>query len=479
MPHNEPEFSFLLGLPFHRTTMEETLAECDRVMAEGVPAYMVTANADFVAQAYEDPDLRRILFFARRVVCDGMPLVWLSRLFRIPLPERITGSDMVFHLFEHCNRDHRKVFFLGSDERTLVQVASILGETYPHMEIAGWLSPPIAPVHEWPNEEIISRLKASQPDLLLVAVGCPKQERWILQNFRETGVPLSIGIGASLDFISGKQVRSPKWMQRWGLEWLWRIYTDPKRLAKRYMKDLYYLILLTGKQAAIVWARPKRGKAAPDSLPSVANPDSQQTDIGCVELVWTGSLQRDNLEPFILSDEPDRPVFCDVSGISFMDSAGIGQLVKLVRKCQAARVPCAFLANADSPLPRLVKSLRMESVLNVFLDKAAAHAWIRERLSPDVQRTHASLTLSGQVDAETFSRFESEIQAAIENLRAGDILRLDCQKLEFIDSYAVGRLIAGKRQALAKGNDLFLVDPSPQVMKLLRLFRLEALFLES
>lgn len=259
MRKDEPPVCFLLGLPFHQTTMEETLMDCDLAMSDTEPSYVVTANVDFVAQAYTDMDLQWILFHARRVVCDGMPLVWLSRIFGIPLPERVTGSDMVFHLFEHCSRDGRRIFLLGSDDETLSKVTGILKERYPGMEIAGWLAPPIAPIHDWPNEQILQQLKTTKPHLLLVAVGCPKQERWIFQHYREAGVPLSIGIGASLDFISGKQIRSPKWMQKSGLEWVWRLITDPKRLAGRYWKDFKYLVLLTIKQAMIVFRRPRRG----------------------------------------------------------------------------------------------------------------------------------------------------------------------------------------------------------------------------
>lgn len=173
---NEPEVTFLLGLPFHAITMGETVAEAIRVIEGGSPRYFVTANADFVAQAYENPRLRDILVHAHRAVCDGMPLVWLSRLFPPRLPERVAGSDLVFELFREGSSRAWRFFFLGSDEATLATAGKVLAERYPGLTVAGSFSPPFATVEDWPNEEIARRIREARPHVLLVAVGCPKQE---------------------------------------------------------------------------------------------------------------------------------------------------------------------------------------------------------------------------------------------------------------------------------------------------------------
>lgn len=473
----DPPISFLLGLPFHRTTMAETLQDCERAMESGEPSYVVTANADFVAQAYKDPDLHQIVFFARRVVCDGMPLVWLSRVFNISLPERIAGSDLVFHLFERCAKKEKRVFFLGSDEATLGKVTEKLTRRYPGLQIAGQISPPVAPVHEWPNDAIIKELHATRPDLLLVAVGCPKQERWIYQNYRRAKVPLAIGIGASLDFISGKQVRSPKWMQKTGLEWVWRMMTDPRRLAKRYFTDFKYLLLLAFRQANVVFRKRRRFLRAESAslkapaLPSVAGGQ------GIESLVWSGELQKDELHEFEIPEKPDKAILCNLSAVRFIDSSGIGSLVKLARNCRAASVPCAFHAPAGHPFEELVKGLKLETVLPSFATEEAARAWLVDRMrrqqsGPDVLGSPERVHLTGELDMHTIGPIEEQLATLTEALPEGRCLELDCAELRFLDSYAIGQIIAARKAALSQGKDLALVDPSVEVIQVLNLLHL-------
>ena len=212
----EPPLTVLLGLPFHDLTLGETLDYCVTAMAGEQSRYLVTANVDFTAQAYGDPDLKKIVFFADRVVCDGMPLVWLSRWFGVPLRERVAGSDMAPRLLEICAHLKYSVYFFGSDLKTLEAAKEIVEERYPGLHVAGLDSPPVGAVIEWDNEALCEKMRASGARLLLVCLGCPKQERWIFANYHKTGIPLSIGVGASLDFITGKQKRAPRWMQKTG-----------------------------------------------------------------------------------------------------------------------------------------------------------------------------------------------------------------------------------------------------------------------
>lgn len=244
---SEPQLSVVLGLPFHRTTMNDALDDCERFMVGDRPRYLVTPNLDIARLAAHDPRLRRLLFAADRVICDGLPLVWLSRRQKMPLPERVAGSDLTPRLLERCAATGRSVFFFGSDEATLEKAASVLRERHPDLKIGGWISPPLAKMEDWDNDGYVEQIRAAKPDLLLVALGCPKQEFWIEKNQRRCGVPLAIGIGASLDFIAGKQIRAPRVMQALGLEWFWRMASAPRRLAGRYAADLMFLLRHAGK----------------------------------------------------------------------------------------------------------------------------------------------------------------------------------------------------------------------------------------
>ena len=240
----EPPLSVVLGLPFHRTTMEETLTDCERFMDDrsGEPHYLVTPNLDITRLAASNAPLRKILFAADRVICDGLPLVWLSRRQKMTLPERVAGSDLTPRLLERCADGGRSVFFFGSDGATLEKAAAVLAERHPNLKVAGWASPPLAAMDDWDNDGYVDQIRAAKPDLLLVALGCPKQEFWIEKFQRRAGVPLAIGIGAGLDFIAGKQVRAPRLMQALGMEWFWRFANSPRRLGGRYAADFNFFL---------------------------------------------------------------------------------------------------------------------------------------------------------------------------------------------------------------------------------------------
>jgi len=243
----EPPLSVVLGLPFHRTTMDETLDACERYMNSDGHHYLVTPNVDITRLASKNAKLRRILFAADRIICDGLPLVWLSSRQKTPLPERVAGSDLTPRLLERCAQAGKSVYFFGSDESTLEKVSKVLAKRHPELKITGWSSPPLAPMQDWDNERHVEEIQTAAPDLLLVAVGCPKQEMWIDQFQKRCGVPLAMGIGASLDFIAGKQVRAPRLLQKIGLEWFWRMASAPRRLGGRYAADFGYLFSNSGK----------------------------------------------------------------------------------------------------------------------------------------------------------------------------------------------------------------------------------------
>ncbi len=265
----EPPLSLIAGLPFHHTTMDEALADFQAVMRGDRQAYWVTANVDFTTRAPQDHALRDLIFQADRIFCDGLPLVWLSRWYGRPLPERVAGSDMVPKLLEISAREGYRVYFLGSDEPTLAKAAEIGQARWPGLEIAGFHAPPYAHVHEWDNATIVADINASRADLILVAVGSPKQERWISGFLSETQAKLAIGIGASLDFIAGKQTRAPHWVQRIGFEWCWRMLTDPKRLASRYFGNFRFLARAAWQQKRLLSKRFKQPATLKTGTPKV------------------------------------------------------------------------------------------------------------------------------------------------------------------------------------------------------------------
>ncbi len=228
----------IMDVPFDVVTMAQTVERIGDMVTSRQPHYLATANVDFLVQSSRDTELRRILDKAHMVVCDGTPLVWLSKWLGRPLPERVAGSDLVPELLAKAEKAGWRVFFLGGERGVLAEAVRNVETQYPELEVAGAYSPPFAPLDKMNHDAINRRIREAAPDILLVSFGCPKQEKWIARNYQALGVPVSVGVGATIDFLAGSMRRAPVWMRRCGLEWVFRLLQEPRRLLKRYAADL-------------------------------------------------------------------------------------------------------------------------------------------------------------------------------------------------------------------------------------------------
>jgi N-acetylglucosaminyldiphosphoundecaprenol N-acetyl-beta-D-mannosaminyltransferase len=175
------------------------------------------------------------------LVADGMPMIWYSRFTRQPLPERVAGSDLIYLLCRRAAKRGHRVFFLGGRPGVAAAAATKLCWMYPGLEIAGIQAPELKSLSASQHDQLVSHIHDARPDLLLVAFGQPKGEIWLAQHYQRLGVPAGVQVGASFDFVAGRAVRAPRWMQRTGLEWLYRMGHDPKRLGPRYAKNAWFL----------------------------------------------------------------------------------------------------------------------------------------------------------------------------------------------------------------------------------------------
>jgi N-acetylglucosaminyldiphosphoundecaprenol N-acetyl-beta-D-mannosaminyltransferase len=171
-----------------------------------------------------------------------MPIFWRSKLNKQQLPERVAGADLIYALAERSSLRGYRMFLMGGDEGVAQQAADKLQELYPRLTIAGVECPPFRQLTVDEQDQLCGRIRASKPDILLVAFGQPKGEFWIEENYQSLGVPFCIQLGASFDFIVGKARRAPVWMQKIGMEWLFRSISDPRRLLPRYLKNGFYLM---------------------------------------------------------------------------------------------------------------------------------------------------------------------------------------------------------------------------------------------
>ena len=229
----------------NREGFEEVASEIARLAAGPRPAMVVTPNADHMVMLETNKALQDAYARAALVVPDGMPVVWASRLLRAPVKERVTGSDLMPRLCEIAAQRHLKVFFVGGAPGAASSAAEKLAHTYPGLLVAGTVCP--RPGFEFDparDAAIVRAIRDSDADLVFVCLGAPKQELWIAGHLDCFDKGVFMGVGAAVDFCAGKVRRAPRWMQRSGLEWAYRLCQEPGRLASRYAKDLYFFVMI-------------------------------------------------------------------------------------------------------------------------------------------------------------------------------------------------------------------------------------------
>lgn len=238
----------LLNTYVNNMDMLETIEAIDDLIMQGKKSYVVPINVDVVMKMESDPYLRLIAQNAEMVLVDGMPLVWIAKWHGRPVKEKISGSDLVPLLCSHAAKKGYSVFILGGKEGVSDKARARLEKEFPEINVIGTYSPPLGfEKDETELEQINNILSKVQPDLLIVCFGCPKQEKWIYENYIKCGATVSICAGATVDFLAGEVNRAPRWVSKLGFEWFYRFLKEPKRMFKRYFIDDVKIIKLIFK----------------------------------------------------------------------------------------------------------------------------------------------------------------------------------------------------------------------------------------
>jgi N-acetylglucosaminyldiphosphoundecaprenol N-acetyl-beta-D-mannosaminyltransferase len=221
----------------------------EHAVARGEPKYVVTPNAMHILSLQKDAEFQKIYRNSFLAVPDGVSLLWAAKFLQTPLQNRVNGTDLFEKLCAIAAEKNLKVFLLGGRPGAAQKAQEVLQARHPNLVIAGTYCPPYG-FESQPEELnlINSQIKAASPDILFVGLGAPKQEKWIAANYLELGVPVSIGIGVSFELVADMVRRAPAWMQKTGLEWLFRLIVEPQRLWKRYILGNPTFIWLVLKQ---------------------------------------------------------------------------------------------------------------------------------------------------------------------------------------------------------------------------------------
>jgi N-acetylglucosaminyldiphosphoundecaprenol N-acetyl-beta-D-mannosaminyltransferase len=219
----------ILGLRVDRTSTEEVLGTIRAYIDQRVPRHIVTADASMVVIARRDPELAAIVQGADLVTPDGAGILWASKQLRRPIAQKVSGVDLVGQLCRISAESGCRLFFLGAAPGVAEEAAENLRRQYPGTQIVGTRDGYFTPQEE---AGVVAQIRDARPDVLFVAFGIPKQEKWITRHKAELGVPVSVGIGGSFDVYSGRVKRAPVAMQKASLEWLYRLWSNPKKIGK-------------------------------------------------------------------------------------------------------------------------------------------------------------------------------------------------------------------------------------------------------
>jgi N-acetylglucosaminyldiphosphoundecaprenol N-acetyl-beta-D-mannosaminyltransferase len=401
------------------------------------------------------------------VLCDGTPLVWASRWLGAPLRERVAGSDLMPLLAAHAARAGHRLFLLGADEATLAEASARLTAANPSLVIAGTYSPPVAKLLELDHEGILQRIHAARPDILLVAFGCPKQEKWIYMNLPRLNVPVTIGVGGTFDMIAGRVRRAPVWMRRCGLEWTVRLAQEPRRLFNRYLLDLLFFVRALRQQRRALGREESAGApAAPlDEAPL-------RRDFRLV--TWTGRADAAAVQ----SQRLEAPLPAEGIPTVFVDCTGLGLLLRGYRASKQAGGDFALI-NPGPAVVQLVAAMHLDRLIlsHATITQARTSAGLLRRGAPaGTEPGDLLLRLEGDVTASRTGALARWLDGQWETHSDARRLVLDLGAVKFIDSSGLGLLLRARKLALARpGGTLVLRAAPANVRNVVLLARLDSL----
>jgi N-acetylglucosaminyldiphosphoundecaprenol N-acetyl-beta-D-mannosaminyltransferase len=446
---------------------------------------------DFLVQAKEDVELRRILFDAHLVLCDGTPLVWASRLLGNPLLERVAGADLVPLLLRVAAEKGYRVFFLGATPESAEQAVRNLKKLHPDLIVADHYSPPFNKLLEMDHEAIKRRILAAKPDLLFVSLGCPKQEKWIAMHYRSLGVPVSAGVGATIDFLAGMVKRAPLWMQRGGVEWIYRLAQEPRRLFKRYFKDLWVFGWALFAQLWQLRFRPSFSRTGVSPVRIQTHGRNARATISKEGEDWQWLKLPERLDLAAVRDDvllldqlaaDDRHCLLEMDNVKFIDSTGVGLLIRLQKKIRENGRELILLA----PSPMVQRALALMRLQNFFAsapDFASARQLVatraREQTVAVRLRSPAAinpLLWQGEITAANATEVWNTTEIHLTSKQRRELV-IDMSGVRFMDSTGLGLMVRAKKLAQREGVKLEFTHLQAAVQNVVHLARLDEFLL--
>lgn len=439
----------ILGVPFDGVTLDETLALVDEMVASGRPHYATTVGVNFLLRAQEDVELRRILFDAHLILAEEKSVVWASKILGNPLPQNVTVPHLIPQLLARAEQKGWRVFFLGGTDAADA-VAEKMRSRNPKLQLVGVYSPPVQPLLEMDHAALLRRLREAKPDILLVAFGCPKQEKWINMNYREAGVPFVLGAGTTFNFLTGASSSLP-------------------------VRGVMQL----GKFAGAVlrqWWELRAKKSAATRAEANITPDPFGNFVIRVP-ERLGMTEAQTFRAEWLRAVENGHVMFDLSDTALVDSTGMGVLIRLRKRARELGHQL-FLVAPRPPIEAALKLMKLDEFFTIQASVAGARILLESSVNAPVvtsgvQEKELQIRWSGEVTALNAVDLGVGTEAELSQISPGMTVMIDLSRVSFVDSTGIGLMLRFKKNLTRRDITLKYVNPIASVRNTLQHTRLE------
>jgi N-acetylglucosaminyldiphosphoundecaprenol N-acetyl-beta-D-mannosaminyltransferase len=507
------ESNYILGLPFDNVDMTETIDqifmminqytiyEKPRLVASVNVDNLVMANALFAGDTPRHPEMLHILRNADLVTADGMPIVWLSNILGNKLKERVAGADLIPALCKTAAERNARIFLLGGTDEVTREAANKLQADNPGLNICGIATPHVKIEGEEIDDEIndirlVKQINEARPDILFIGFGNPKQLVWFNRNRDRLQVPVSIGIGGAFDFLAGKVKRAPVWMQKNGLEWVYRLSQDPKRLWKRYFNDLFKfsfmaLPVVVGKYREKLFGSGKKINQPESHMQSGIGLD---TSSFIESFNYNGRLHVQIILPETANSEwlnnnidllnhhinSENPVILDFAKVDFIDTRVISYLANEFNKAENDDLYGIKMNNES-----VIGKLKAERVYELFSGRLLATTPdVLKQLNTDKIFSDFYYLLNYTNETTVLRLFGRLDFAAMRQINFDDLFDvtldkttvIDMSNLDFVDSTGLVFFIKLKKYLENSNQQIYLSNLNDVTRQIFRITKLDQVF---
>ena len=439
----------ILGVPFDNVNLSEMVVLVGEMIATRKPHYATIVGVDFLAEAMDDVELRRILFDAHLVVAKDRTIVRASKILGNSLQDNFTLAQLLPQLFVEAEHKGWRVFLLGVDDA----VGAKLRERHPRLQIAGTFAPPDQPLLDMNHTDIVHRLQLAKPDILLVAFDSPKQEKWISMNYREAGVPFVLGAGDGYDFAKGRDMAS-------------------RRTGKHFLK----FIRAVGEQA---WRLRDKKSGAPVIGPNVLPDPFGNLVIQAPARLDAAEVQVSQAEWFRAVE--NSHVMFDLADTVFIDSTGVGALVRLRRRARELNWQF-FLIAPRPPVEAALKMMKLDEFFTIQASLAGARIVMESAagvspVSSGVLDAELQIRWTGEVTAHNAVELGMYTESEMSQASPGMTVVIDLSRVTFVDSSGIGLMVRFKKNLKRRDINLKFENAIGSVRNVVRQTQLEEFLL--